>query len=139
MTIKIILNYIGEPVLLIPAKSGVLYQNQTWGTQCFQDEIEGNLIPLDSEDKSTVHGIGFGDFVEKMFPKGSSGVITTDMGKEIEKFLGNSATMKGIQIDWEKFEESHEAWLHVIVNDSEFSAYSGIVDKKAILTWPNSD
>lgn len=41
------------PVIIIPAKTGIIYQNQTCGCACHQDEAEGYLYPVSATSTDT--------------------------------------------------------------------------------------
>ncbi|TLU67238.1 hypothetical protein FE810_02850 [Thalassotalea litorea] len=44
-----------------------------------------------------------------------------------------------IHVDSSKISDSYEAWVHVIVEENNFSDFSGFGEFKGVLTWCNSD
>ena len=126
-------------MLIVPAKTGVIYENQTGGTTCFQDSLEGILIPISNDYFSHNYKDSLHYQITSLFPEGSPGNIDQQIAKDIEQILSNHPETKGIKINWKNLKDSHEAWLHVIVNDSEGSSYSGFKNVEAVMTWSNSD
>ncbi|MBF0236813.1 MAG: hypothetical protein HQM12_03845 [SAR324 cluster bacterium] len=126
-------------MLIIPEKTGVTYENQTWGTTCFQDSLEGILIPISNDYLPKNYEDSLDYQITSLFPDGSSGYIDENLAKTIQNILTKYHESKGIKINWDKLKNSHEAWLHVIVNDSESDLYSGLKNIEAVLTWNNSD
>lgn len=125
-------------MLIIPASTGIIYENQTWGTTCFNDFLEGMLIPtgLDFfEDNPEAAGFD----LESLFPEGGHGFIDRTRAENIEKRLSAHVETEGIKVNWKKIDQSHEAWLHVIVSDGKFTTYSGLNGREAVFTWPNRD
>jgi len=120
-----------QAVLLVPRKTGVVYRNQTHGTCCCQDELEGFIVPLSD--------LALTESLEALFPSGCYGNIDRATGEKIQDLLQADRRAEGIRIDWDRFEDSYEAWLHVRINDTGLSAWQGLEDHEGILTWPNSD
>ncbi len=130
---------IASPMMIIPAETGVVYENQTHGTTTLQDSLEGILIPVNSEYNPKEYKKSISYQIESLFSEGSAGTISKEIAQKLETIFQNYPETKGISVDWEKLLESHEAWLHVIVSDTKYSDYSGLKNMKAILTWNNSD
>lgn len=145
---RIILYDLEEPMLLISAKSGVLYQNQAGGNLCYQMELEGVLMPLgiSTANSSSIEKLNFSS--EK---KG----ISRDVADAIDDILSSETETKFLRVDRERMHESMEAWIYVRVTSSQgdFStiesallthntplSYSfGFGLCSGVLTWPNSD
>ena len=52
--LRIFLDPLPYPVVIVPAPTGVIYACQVGGTACLQREVEGYLVPLGGElDKAT--------------------------------------------------------------------------------------
>ena len=128
-----------SPMLIVPAKTGVIYENQTGGTMCYQDSLEGILIPISNDYYPDEYRDSLDYRIIALFPEGSAGYIDEATATTIQQILANYPETQGIQVHWEKLSFSHEAWLHVFVNDVEMAPYNGFQKCEAILTWNNSD
>ncbi len=125
--------------IIIPWPSGVVYQNQTGGYACYQHQLEGIFVPLEGESA---------DFYQKLYEFFFHGKwagwcddgIDEETAQFIEQTLRLNPDYEGIRVDRAKLEESHEAWVHVAVEDpSSIGVLGGFEPFEAILTWPNSD
>jgi hypothetical protein len=145
---RIILYDLEEPMLLISAKSGVLYQNQAGGNLCYQMEFEGVLMPLGI---STANSRSIGKLNFSSEKKG----ISRDVADAIDDILSSETETKFLRVDRERMHESMEAWIYVRVTSSQGDfptiesalltrntplSYSfGFGLCSGVLTWPNSD
>lgn len=136
---KIELLSIKQTVLIVPGSTGIIYTNQVGGTECDHPELEGFIVPIeyDIEIENPQESLTFS--LCKMFPDGSSGVISKHDAEKIQGLLSQSPFTRGVTIDWERLGISKEAWVHVKINGTleETIEQGGI--SEAILTWPNSD
>jgi hypothetical protein len=141
--------------LIVAFPSGVMFSNQTGGTECLHPELEGVYIPIrneteegaaeggrDTELRSPEH-----ELVEYfvMGPYQGSGAtwgLTEADGAFIESVLAKWDLGDCLRVDRDKLGESHEAWVHVTVTGEEsHQAFSGFgpYPRAGILTWKNSD
>ena len=131
---------IRSPVILVPRKTGVTYTNQTCGTGCRQDEMEGFAIPISDEFDDADYEQGLDFRICQLFPDGSSGLIDLKLAEKIQSILASYPESKWIKINFARLEESYEAWLHVTLHENEEYVTAGLPEgQEAILTWHNSD
>jgi hypothetical protein len=124
--------------LIIPWQSGVVFQQQTGGSSCLQDSLEGIFVPLDD---FAGHSQEFHRFFTG--PKWNGNCVdgidsaTADF---IDSTLGRIPGHSTIKVDRARFADSHESWIHVSISDP-FSTglLEGFSPGCAVLTWPNSD
>lgn len=120
--------------LIVQIQTGVVYTNQTGGTACLQPTAEGALLPINNEfdysdpDDSIEHKLG--QLLEEC------GRLTVEEADQLDALLARYPQTDKIRADRDKLKESHEAWIHVIVDNSLWNAQG---ETNAILTWPNSD
>ncbi len=125
--------------IIIPWPSGVVYQNQTGGYACYQHQLEGILVPLEGESADFYQKLNDFFFHGKWAGWCNDG-IDEETAELIEETLRRNPGYEAIRVDRTKLEESHEAWVHVAVEDpSAIGLLGGFESFKAILTWPNSD
>lgn len=137
--------------LIIHAKSGVRYTNQTGGYACLQPEIEGFLVPLHNDlALDPIELLGPEPELQAYFagPKhagcGASLGLDEEDAFEISKILASHRLAQVICLDRDRLKDSREAWLYVsIINDDEGPApsFSGFAPypRPGVLTWANSD
>ncbi|TGJ99007.1 hypothetical protein EHQ53_10495 [Leptospira langatensis] len=131
---------IKSPVLLVPKATGVVYTNQTCGTACLQEEIEGFAIPISDEYSDIDYELSLDFRIRKLFPDGNPGNIDFRLAEAIQSILDSYNESKWVRIDFEKLSESHEAWLKVKLYSGNDYIPSDLIDgQEAILTWQNSD
>lgn len=145
---RIILYDLEEPMLLISAKSGVLYQNQAGGNLCYQKELEGVLMPLGISTSNS-------NSIEKLDFLSEKEGISRDVADAIDDILSSETETQFLRVDRERMHESMEAWIYVIVTSSQgdfptiestllarntpLSYCFGFGLCSGVLTWPNSD
>ena len=135
----VLLYNITSPVLIFPAKTGVVYQNQTHGTLCQQDIMEGFIIPISNDYLPTNYLESIDYQLCSLFADDSHGYLDENLLNKIDGILASYPVTQGITINRNRAEESHEAWVHVYVTDTECGDYSGFNHQQAVLTWCNSD
>src|SRR5262249_11614968 len=128
---------------LIPAKSGIIYANQTGGHHCRENAVEGYLLPL----FNTFGGINQEDILSKHFT-GSKWYgwcgdgIDPETADFIDKVLGMTPYTSWLRVDRRRLRESHEAWVYVRpeqIQDTETIEFGGFTFRDGIIIWPNSD
>jgi hypothetical protein len=137
--------------LIIVAKSGVRYTNQTGGHCCCQPEVEGFFVPLRNDlTLDPVSLLGPEPDLDAYFtgPKyaGSGATCGLDVEDafEINKILAKHQLSQVISVDNTRLTDSHEAWIYVsIINEDDgvapsFSGF-GPYPRSGVLTWTNSD
>lgn len=124
--------------LIIPWRSGVIFQQQAGGYSCLQDTLEGVFVPLDDF-------AGHAQELHRFFtgPKWGGNCargIDTETADFIDSTLGQIPGHSTIKVDRTRLAESHEAWIHVSLADpASTGLLEGFSPGSAILTWPNSD
>lgn len=142
--------------LILPLPGGVLYYNQTQGTDCLHQQAEGLYVPLRnySEDgmrdgrrnreySSPEHALVEHFCGPKHQGSGARLGLDHEDADVIDAILA-AADLAGVtRVDRSKLAESHEAWVHVVVLGDD--THSGVFEscgpypRPAILTWGNSD
>jgi hypothetical protein len=124
--------------LIIPWKSGVIFQQQTGGYSCLQDSLEGIFAPLDDfaghAQEFTRH------FTGPKWGGNCSNGIDTETADFIDTTLARIPGHAQIKVDRSKLSESRESWIYVdLLDPTSTGILEGFTPCKAILTWPNSD
>jgi hypothetical protein len=141
--------------LIIALPNGVVYSNQTGGTECLQPECEGIYIPIRNQ---TEEGASEGGrnmelqspehelveyFVRGAYEgSGATWGLNEDDAAFIESVLAKWDLGECLRVDRDRLGESHEAWVHVtVVGEESHQAFSGLgpYPRPGILTWKNSD
>jgi hypothetical protein len=141
--------------LIIAVPNGVVYSNQTGGTECLHPEFEGIYIPLRNETEEGASAGGRNlelrspehELVEYFFRGAYEGSgATWGLNEEdavfIESVLSKWDLGECLRVDRDRLDESHEAWVHVmVVGEESHQAFSGFgpYPRPGILTWKNSD
>lgn len=135
--------------LIINYPTGVLISNQTGGTACIQSFIEGIYLPLCNDYSIDTYKFispeielskYFGG--EKYKGTGTTNGIDMQDAEHISGILSKFGLQDFIKINIEKLQQSHEAWIYVIIHPDNNS--TGLLSNfdselKGILTWSNSD
>ncbi len=135
--------------IIIEFPSGIIISNQTGGTTCLHSKIEGIYLPLAndySEDTREFISpeIELTDYFEGQKYGGSGAIKGIDLNdvEHINSILSKHELNELIEIDLEKLNESHEAWIRIRINKPKgidlikgFEKYPLF----GILTWSNSD
>ena len=129
----------GHVGVIVMWPSGVRYTTQTGGTACFHPEAEGVFALLTDDYKRilehlTEHFEGVRDVA------GWTG-ISEATASFIEQVVHGYPEHRGIHVDRERLEESHEAWVYVTVSpiDDDLSPFVNFGVVNGVLTWENSD
>lgn len=136
--------------LIVVTDSGVCYSNQTGGTACLHPVAEGVFISLEGEDTNISDAI-FEYFAGGRYQgTGATAGIDEQDANHIDALLEKRYPM--ITVDREQLSNSHEAWIVVNIGKNpekpkEFGSWEsdmgllfyGFENRKAILTWSNSD
>ena len=138
--------------VIVGFPSGVRYSNQTCGTMCNQPEYEGVVVPLRNElylEPQRYDGPETDLLQYFSGPKhqctGAPGGLDSEDVDFIEGVLRKYRLEHCIAIDREEIEDSHEAWVHVLVTADEGGPRMGLFHgfgpypRKGVLTWCNSD
>lgn len=123
--------------VIVPASTEVTYSNQVNGTACFQEQLEGILVPLNNDYLPQEYEQSLEFQLRSLF----RGPVAFDTAKatRVQSVLERFQESKGVKVNMARIAESHEAWVHVTLHDVEFSSYSGFDGVEGVLTWPNSD
>lgn len=139
--------------LIIACGSGVMISNQTGGTSCLHPEVEGVFVPLRNDCQFETGlfmspEVELSKFFEGSKHRGSGAVCGLDEEDAdfIQSVLNRARLCPPISVDRERLNDSHEAWVHVVVTgDESDESYSSIFchfepyPRPAIFTWANSD
>jgi len=128
-----------QTVLIIPSEVGCIYTNQVGGTQCDYPEQKGSIVPIEYDIELERPKNSLTLKICALFPEGSPGIIDLETAEIIQELLNASPYTSDIEVDFEKLNESKEAWLFVKVNGTLDDTISKCEKISAILTWPNSD
>lgn len=128
--------------LIISYHTGVLYSNQTGGYACLSPKFEGAFVPLNDSL------VNQQDRLEKYFTgskwKGHCyDKIDVETADFVDEILTSSYLTSRLRVNREKLNESHEAWIHVIIShddrDKDLQEFFGFASVVGVLTWQNSD
>jgi hypothetical protein len=124
--------------LIVPRSSGIIYTNQTDGYACDHPSLEGVFIPLSNDYDHERYQDSLECKLCGIFPEGC-GAPTPEMCDQFEHLFEQYPETAGIRIDRDKVDESREAWIWVVLEESERHDFQGFGHSAAVLTWPNSD
>jgi len=134
--------------IIIEYPTGILVSTQTGGTACLHPEIEGIYLPL-SNDYTIPEKIFLSPeidlndyFIEKYNGTGAINGIDKEDIEAITDILKEYKLDEMISINVQKAKQSHEAWIHILLQESErYSIVKGFepYPRNGILTWNNSD
>lgn len=130
--------------LILPHQSGIIYTNQTGGRGCSHPVLEGYYIPL-VDEQVDLQKILFEYFSGSKWNRWCTRSVGIDKetAAYINTVLKKSALTQGLQVDTKSLEESHEAWIKVIIDKKKLSSYLPVIENIekswGILTWKNSD
>ena len=132
--------------LVIPHPTGIVYSNQAGGHACLQPAAEGFLVPIANDvGLAPTHDFRSPEnelfkYFSRLHSCGAS--LTEADAQKIESIMHELPLWSGLSVDREQLKDSVEAWVFVIIAESEQKPI--LVDDlnypvKAILTWTNSD
>jgi hypothetical protein len=134
---------IGNPVIVVPAETGVLYCNQVGGVACLQRELEGFVVPLPRLDAQ----IFAPEWWERNFNRrlpGKDDAEWDELCRRMEAALGAvEAEGEGPRhIRVLPDPDSCEAWVHVAFELTDPGAAGhepATTPLRGVLTWQNCD
>lgn len=128
--------------LIIKAKTGVRYSNQTNGHACSHPGVEGFLVPLARAGQLS-------EELGNCFEGSWNEDVTAERADQIDALIANALEYFALSVDRtprEFVDASHEAWVHVIATPlpganglDRLETEHGNMPLEAILTWLNSD
>lgn len=141
---------VGLRLIIIDAY-GVEYSNQTGGTSCLRPTAVGFFVPsrndcsmpertfLSPENELLDYFIG-----PLHRGTGARCGLTSQDADFIDQVLTRCRLATAITVDRRRLRDSHEAWVHVIVQSDEgdrFPVFMGFgpYPRSGVLTWSNSD
>jgi hypothetical protein len=135
-----------QTCLIIPAKTGFMVSNQTWGLACGHPEIEGFLIPLRYDCTGMMNEICCSKydpkFIQKWFDAYDMDFLKPLTLQELNEFIDENG------LDWYKQDDKRkglfgsEAWIACKIEKVKYgfpTILDNFVGEKVILTYPNSD
>jgi hypothetical protein len=136
--IRVSLDGLDQCTLVVPARTGIVYENQAGGTQCARPAQEGYLLPITHDAPLDQPELALESRISALFAPGDAGPIDARIAAKLEDILASSGYTRGISLDWSMLHASMEAWGHVTIDHIEALEH---VPRPfpAILTWPNSD
>jgi len=133
---------IDQACLILLAKSGFVYWNQTAGVACGQRGEEGVLVPLldrvQDESGSLVEcplhlalaDLAWGPVL---------GIVDDKRADEIDALFRRFYFTECLSVDRSRLLESEEAWVYVRINPFKFRLGVNVATEAGVLVWPNSD
>ena len=138
--------------IIIKYPSGVLVSNQTGGTACFHPSLEGVYLPIhndyhtDSQKFISPENEFSRCFTDQKYNgSGAQNGIDEEDLIRLERLLKKFSLDGFIKINKNKLQESHEAWIHILINEEKQQPFTKLVKgfepypREGILTWANSD
>jgi hypothetical protein len=131
--------------LIILWSSGVLYEHQTGGYNCYKPEEEGVFVRLykELEDQELMLIEHFGGPKWRSWCGDGIDIETADY---IDQVLNLAEKTKFLKVDRSRLNDSHEAWVYVDVSEPEEdkngyrpAAINGFGKCKGVLIWSNTD
>lgn len=121
-----------QPMLLVPAHTGIIYRNQTRGHDCNQREETGFLLPL-----MTLGADGFNDWHDEL----CSQDMTPAVADMIDAWLKGCGGTDWLLVDRDRLELSEEGWVYVKAVDEPqgIETNGAITLGTMILVWKNCD
>jgi hypothetical protein len=112
-----------QPALILPLRTGVIYNQQTAGHGCNQNEIEGALLPIPEQF-----------LTKELLRIASEDDPITDAGADAidRSWKDINSGVIHLMVDRQRLLDSEEAWVFVKVIAPPYSG-------TAVLTWENSD
>jgi len=130
-----------QACLILLAKSGFVYWNQTCGNACAQRGEEGVLVPLLErvldERRSWVECPLYLALADMEW--GPVLGIDDKRADEIDALLKRFYATECLSVDRARLAESEEAWVYVRVNPLKFRLGVNVASETGVLVWPNSD
>ncbi|GAB3252536.1 DUF6210 family protein [Chitinimonas naiadis] len=126
--------------LIVPAPTGIIYQQQAGGTGCLQPQQEGYLIPISNDNALSAPSTSLEARLMSLFAEGGGHrTLSKDLLEEMQGVLDDSGFTKGIRVNSDRADESLEAWVHVLIPVDFQECTTSPSLTPAILTWSNRD
>lgn len=131
-----------NPVIIVPAATGIIYCNQVDGSACGRRELEGYLVPLPRVDSQVFSP----DWWEHDYHVRGAGDADAwaEVCKRIELVLaggvGSGEAPRAIAVV--PHDDNVEAWIHVAFDLPQLDPDGtdrGVVRLEGVLTWENCD
>jgi hypothetical protein len=138
---RVDLCYLGGPVILVPAATGIIYANQVDGIACVQRELEGYLVRLPRLDDEIFAPEWWAkSYNRRVFGSPAADAAWAEICARIE------AALARLPVDGECPEririvphaENAEAWVHVAFDlavPGETESGATCVPRRGVLTW----
>ena len=134
----VLLYELGGLALIVPASTGIVYQNQTGGHACLPSRQEGYLVPFGGDVAGKCERL-LAHFTGPKWGGWCSEGIDEETAAFIEKILAEMPGRDEIIVNRTKLDVSWEAWVHVRIAGPMLALVEHDRPGEAILTWPNSD
>ena len=134
----VLLYEIGSLALIVPARTGIVYRNQTGGHACLPSQMEGYLVPFAGEVRNKCERLLL-HFTGPKWGGWCSDRIDGETADEIDSVLADMPGRDQIIVDRTKLDMSWEAWVHVKIVGPLVALVEHAAPGEAVLTWPNSD
>jgi len=134
----VLLYELGGLALIMPAATGIVYQNQTGGHACLPSRQEGYLVPFAGDVTGKRERL-LAHFTGPKWGGWCSERIDDETADFIESVLADMPGRDQIIVDRKKLHVSWEAWVHVKIAAPLLALVEHASTEEAILTWPNSD
>lgn len=137
-TTTVLLYELGGLALIVPASTGIVYQNQTGGYACLPSSQEGYLVPLAGDAAGKCESL-LAHFTGPKWGGWCSERIDAQTADYIDCILAEMPGRDQLIVDRTKLDASWEAWVHVKLVAPLLALVENCNAREAILTWPNSD
>ena len=144
-----------DPIgLILLLGQGALYSNQTGGLMCHHPIVRGAFYPLDQRFRSLIESdlASVAENLWCVWPDAKNDEVFAqaimcrqqtieEIDRALHRVFGNWC----VRLDPERFDDSEEAWLYVVVDCSGRCTNAPVILEngpgtvKAVLTWVNSD
>lgn len=138
VTTTVLLYELGGLALIVPASTGIVYQNQTGGHACLPSRQEGYLVPFAGDVTPKCERL-LAHFTGPKWGGWCSERIDEETADLVDSILADMPGRDQIIVDRTKLDTSWEAWVHVKIVGPLLALVEHASPEEAILTWPNSD
>lgn len=133
--LRISLDLIDSPVLLIPRATGVIYEGQTGGEATLRQAAQGALVPLSREPVDHMPRLRE-IFEDAPWFGACHAGIDEATAAALDVIFRALPGHSGISVDRARLSESHESWVYVRLGEPTVSLYfGGEAPGEAILYW----
>jgi len=142
---RVDLCFLGSPVIIVPAATGVIYTNQVDGVACVQRELEGYLVHLPRIDNEIFAPEWWAENFNRRVvgnppPHAAWNAICVDIEAALAALPDDGERPMHIRVV--AHDENAEAWVHVAFDmtvPGQTASGEAFVPRRGVLTWENCD